>query len=311
MKTIRLAMLGMIAGNGHPYSWSAIINGYDPAAMAECPYPVIPVYLGKQPLEEVRIPGAQVTHIWTDDPADAPKVARASKIPHVVARPEEVIGEVDAVIIATDDGSDHTRRARPFVEAGLPVFIDKPLATTRGELAQFVEWERNGARLLSSSGLRYAREYQPLCGKPWRWITACTLKNWEAYGIHSLEALYQIVGPGFLTARATCHGRDTVVHLTHQSGTQLSIGVLPEASGSFGQINAFGTTESASVATRDTYFAFRGQMVAIVEWLRSGTPPYPFRQTVEMMAVIIAGIESRENDGRPVAISSILANLQP
>ena len=26
---IRLAMLGMIEGNGHPYSWSAIINGYN------------------------------------------------------------------------------------------------------------------------------------------------------------------------------------------------------------------------------------------------------------------------------------------
>ncbi len=55
---LRLAMLGMIEGNGHPYSWSAIVNGYDPAAMAACPYPVIPVYLGKQPLESVRIPGA-------------------------------------------------------------------------------------------------------------------------------------------------------------------------------------------------------------------------------------------------------------
>ena len=31
---LRLAMLGLIPGNGHPYSWSAIINGYDRAAMA-------------------------------------------------------------------------------------------------------------------------------------------------------------------------------------------------------------------------------------------------------------------------------------
>ena len=32
---IRLAMLGMVDGNGHPYSWSAILNGrYDAAAMA-------------------------------------------------------------------------------------------------------------------------------------------------------------------------------------------------------------------------------------------------------------------------------------
>src|SRR5437762_816425 len=126
---LRLAMLGMIPGNGHPYSWSAIINGYDPKTMALCPYPTIPVYLGKQPLASVRIPGARVTHIWTDNAADAPKVAAAAKIEKVVARPEDVIGEVDAVIIATDDGNDHVRRAAPFISAGLLVFIDKPLAT--------------------------------------------------------------------------------------------------------------------------------------------------------------------------------------
>ena len=98
---LRLAMLGMIPGNGHPYSWSAIVNGYDPAAMALCPYPVIPQYLGARPLSEVRIPGARVTHIWTDDPADAPLVAAAAMIPNVVARPEDVIGEVDGVILYT------------------------------------------------------------------------------------------------------------------------------------------------------------------------------------------------------------------
>ena len=48
-ETIRLAMLGMVEGNGHPYSWSAIFNGYDRAAMAKCPYPTIPDYLNKEP----------------------------------------------------------------------------------------------------------------------------------------------------------------------------------------------------------------------------------------------------------------------
>ena len=28
-KPIRIAVLGLVDGNGHPYSWSAIVNGYD------------------------------------------------------------------------------------------------------------------------------------------------------------------------------------------------------------------------------------------------------------------------------------------
>jgi len=175
-------MLGMIPGNGHPYSWSAIINGYDRAAMAGCPYAGIPVYLGAQPHESVRVPGVQVTHLWTDNPAEATSVAKASLIPHVVARPEDVIGHVDAVLVSTDDGTDHVRRARPFVEAGLPVFVDKPLASTLEELRTFITWEKAGARILSSSGMRYAPELTPLIASlpalgELRWLSSITSRS--------------------------------------------------------------------------------------------------------------------------------------
>ena len=49
---IRLAILGGTPGNGHPYSWSAMFNGYDRELMtAECPYAGIPDYLNKEPTE--------------------------------------------------------------------------------------------------------------------------------------------------------------------------------------------------------------------------------------------------------------------
>ena len=158
---IRVAMLGMVEGNGHPYSWSAIFNGYEPDEMAKCPYPLIPDYLGKQPPGSIGIDGARVTHIWTDDPADAPRVARASRIPNVVERAEDVIGQVDAVIVATDRGSEHVDRCRPFVEAGLPVFVDKPLVNRVEDLEVFRRWVSEGKPILSSSCMRYCREYLP------------------------------------------------------------------------------------------------------------------------------------------------------
>ncbi len=48
-RPLRFAILGMIEGNGHPWSWSAIINGFDRAKLAACPYPVIPHYMNAQP----------------------------------------------------------------------------------------------------------------------------------------------------------------------------------------------------------------------------------------------------------------------
>ena len=312
---LRLAMLGMIEGNGHPYSWSAIINGYDPAAMAACPYPVILAYLGKQPLPSVRIPGARVTHIWTDDPADAPRVAAASKIEHVVQRPEDVIGQVDAVIVATDDGDDHVRRARPFVEAGLPVFVDKPLATNLADLKQFAAWHSDGRAILSTSGLRYAPEMRAVTQQrddlgEIRWITSLTCKTWERYGIHALEAVYPLVGPGFAHVQTVAQPGSDLVHLRHPSGVQLTIAAIHDAAGSFGAVHVYGTKGQLPLRLTDTYTAFREQLVAFIEFVRTGRRPFPFQQTVELMAILIAGIRSREQAGKTVELDDVLGQLE-
>ena len=338
---LRLAMLGMIPGNGHPYSWSAIVNGFDPIAMAACPYPVIPKYLGGQPAGSIKIPGARVTHLWTDNPAEAAGVAAATLIPHLVARPEDVIGQVDAVLIATDDGFDHVRRARPFIEAGLPVFVDKPLALTVEDLRTFIAWEKAGARLLSSSGLRYAPELAPyLAGAmnpaigELRWISGVSCKTWERYGIHLLEPIARVLGPGFVSVRLEADPvgaalrRDPnasdlsrginpllqpsaveVAHLTHRSGVAITLPTIFDGGASFGTMHLCGTAGQATVRFADTYSAFRGQLVSFIDYVRSGQAPYPFSETVEYMAVLIAGLRSRSEGSRRVEIAEILTEL--
>ena len=77
---IKLGIVGISEGNGHPYSWGAIINGYDREAMASCPFPVIPQYLGERPDSDFGIGDARVTHIWTQDTDASGHIARASKI---------------------------------------------------------------------------------------------------------------------------------------------------------------------------------------------------------------------------------------
>ena len=310
-KELRLAMLGMIEGNGHPYSWSGIVNGYNPAEMAKCPYPGIPAYMGRQPLEAVRIPGARVTHVWTDDPADAPKVAAASLIANVARTAEDVINHVDAVVIATDDGSDHVRRARPFVEAGLPVFVDKPMATNVAELRQFVQWHQAGKIVLSTSGMRYAPEMQLNDEQKarigdLRWVTSFTCKTWERYGIHALEAVEPLLGPGFVSVQAHTDGGGDVMHLTHRTGIRVTIGALHDAYGSFGSVHLYGTKGDLALKLVDTYQAFRAQLVAFIDMLHTGTRPLPFDETVELMAVIIAGIRSREQGGSKIHVTDIL-----
>lgn len=310
---IRLAMLGSTPGNGHPYSWSAIFNGYDREAMTrECPFAGIPVYLNKQPPETIGIPGARVTHICCvgDGGFTAEHVAKCSNIPHVVAKPTDVIGHVDAVVIATDLGHEHVARARPFVEAGLPVFIDKPLTDNAADLQVFRDWAAAGKPILSSSSMRYTKEFMPYristreLGEL-RFASITTPKSWETYGIHALEGVYPIFGPGFISARNTGTADRNIVHLKHRCGADVIVVASSDMYGSFGCLQLCGTAGKVQLTSGDTYYSFKTQMESFVGYLRTGRHPYPFSETIELMQLVIAGIRSREQGGREVLLSEI------
>ncbi|MEI6036024.1 MAG: Gfo/Idh/MocA family oxidoreductase [Verrucomicrobiae bacterium] len=195
------------------------------AMTKECPFAGIPVYLNKEPADTLRIPGATVTHICCTGNGGftAGHVAKCAGISHVVENPTDVIGQVDAVIIATDIGGEHVERARPFVEAGLPVFIDKPLADNVPDLQIFSDWVAAGKPIMSSSAMRYAKEFLPYrlstneLGEL-RFASITTPKSWEAYGIHALESIYSILGPGFVSVRNTGTAERNIVHLKHRRG---------------------------------------------------------------------------------------------
>ena len=79
-RIINLGIIGSSEGNGHPYSWSAIFNGYNKKIMENCGYPSIPRYLEKQKFPNDQIKEAKVTHIWTQNKKSLLQQKIASKI---------------------------------------------------------------------------------------------------------------------------------------------------------------------------------------------------------------------------------------
>ena len=307
-KNIKLAMLGMSEGNGHPFSWSIIINGeYNVEALAECPYASIKEYIAKQPAENLGIEGASVTHVWTEDPSDAKLISKVAHIPNIVEKPEDVIGKVDAVLVATDIGSEHVEKCKPFINAGIPIFVDKPLCDNQNDLNIFNDWMKEGKLFISSSAMRYAKEFEPYhlttneIGNL-RYINVTMAKSWEKYGIHALETVYPIVGPGFISLQNTGDKNRNIIHMKHRSGIDINIANIYDMSGGFGMITLVGTKEGIQLKTNDTYYSFKKQLVSYVDFLKSGKFPVPWNETYELIQLVIAGIKSREEGGSIIYI---------
>lgn len=312
-KELKIGILGMTEGNGHPYSWSAMFNGYTKEYMDLCEFPVIPQYLYKQPPHTIGIPGAKITHICCTGYAEremAEKMAKASNIPYVVDDPTEMIGQVDAVICATDIGAEHVERCKPFFDAGIPMFIDKPLVDNEEDLRTFIQWRKEGKNFISSSCLRYCKEMEIYYENHYElgklmYICKPMPKKYETYGIHALECIYPLLGPGFISAQNTGTYEQTMVHLKHESGCYVDI---PMGIGMAGAgTTIIGSKESRYITTGDSYYAFKKQLDLFVEWLRTGKEPVPFEHTVELMKLVIAGLRSREEGGREVFLSEINA----
>jgi predicted dehydrogenase len=272
--SLGLGVIGMSPGNGHPYSWSAIFNGYEPAAMELCGFPVIPRYLEKQRFPDDTIADAQVTHIWTQDASVSKHIATASRIENVVDSYTELIGKVDAVLLARDDADTHLALARPFLEAGVPIYVDKPLALSRSEAVTLIGLQRFPGQLFSCSALRYAPELgltekQREAIGPLRCIAANVPKDWDKYAVHLIEPLLQLLPERGAVVRSQrwASGDRVVLHVEFASGVEAQILTLGSAAAPLG-LRVFGDTGWCDLHFVDTFRAFRTALQDFVDGVR-------------------------------------------
>jgi len=64
-----------------------------------------------------------------------------------------IIGKVDAVILARDDGENHLSMAKPFIEKDIPILIDKPLTDNAEDLKEFIQYYEKGKLIMSCSSI--------------------------------------------------------------------------------------------------------------------------------------------------------------
>jgi len=296
---LKLGIIGLSEGNGHPYSWSAIFNGYDPEAMKNCPFPVIPEYLSRQKFPDDAISGAVVTHVWTQETEISRDIAAASLVENVVDDYTEMIGRVDAILLARDDAEHHFKMAAPFLAAGMPIYIDKPLATSVAEAEKIFSARRYNGQIFTCSALAYADEFRPSAESlaelgPLRQISASVMKDWGKYGVHVIEPVLKIVGEQGRIERVEARHADGVrtVRVRWASGLEAVFAAGGHDPGP-PRITLTGESAQRQLIFSDTYAAFKNALQTFVSIVRRQEPPVDREFVMRVVRIIEGGKHAR------------------
>jgi predicted dehydrogenase len=299
-------IIGVSEGNGHPFSYGSIINGYDPAGLAASGWPGIYEYVRRRHASEFGLHGWTITHAWTQDPETTKRLCAACRIPNGVGDYRDFMGKVDAVIIARDDYETHFEMAWPFLQAGLPVFVDKPLSLEVSELRAFKPYLEK-AQLMSCAGMRYSRELDEpradlVAYGRLKLIRGAIVLSWEKYAVHMLEAILAITPARAISVQMLpAEHASAVVRL--DDGVLIEIDALGESPRTF-HLELFGTQRTGSFDIFDNFSMFRRMLWQFAESIRTGQPAIPPERTLEIMRILIAGRIARQ-ENREVLLNEI------
>jgi len=174
MRRLRIGMIDL--DTSHPPSWLPIIR--------DLGHEVVAVWDGGSVQEE----------------GFAQRFAEEHGIENAPADLQDMVPLVDVAIIHSCNWDLHVPRARPFVEAGKAVIIDKPMFGNYRDAQQILAWAAEGARIAGGSSLRFVGEARAFLaqpveerGTPQVVLAGCGVDEFN-YGIHAYSIAWSILG---------------------------------------------------------------------------------------------------------------------
>ena len=226
----------------------------------------------------------------------------------------ELLDKVDCIFLETNDGRLHLEQAVEVFKSGKKIFIDKPVGATLGDaIAIYALAGKYGIRTFSSSALRFssanaaarAGEY----GKIWGADCYSPHKNepthpdYGFYGIHGVESLYTVMGTGCkeVCCMASELG-DVVVGKWNDDRIGTFRAVVKGPNGYGGTI----LSAKKKFSPAGKYEGYKCLLKEVLEFFRTGVPPVPEEETIEIFAFMRAANMSKAAGGKVITIEQAM-----
>lgn len=247
---------------------------------------------------------------------------------------DELLRRCDAVMIMSLDGRKHLEQAKAVLKAGKRLYIGRPLAASLEDAVAILKLaEETKTPCWTSSQHRYSPGFSGMrnhaeVGK----VLGCDIyggcptepHHAELYwhSLHSIEALYAIMGTGCETVRCTSTSVATSITATWSDGRigtyrGIKKGALKYSATVFGDkgvsvagIYGHGVPVNGVVPTNDKYMGYEGIALEMGKFFRGGPVPVTASETLEIFAFMEAAHESKRQNGVPIRIADILEKVR-
>lgn len=268
------------------------------------------------------LPGFRVTVVY---PQGSPDIeSSTSRVPkytddiqklgvRLVDDLPQMIDQVDAVLLETNDGRPHLEQIVPVLQAGKPCFVDKPMAGSLSDcIAMFRLAEHYQTPIFSSSSLRYGQSTQAVRNGSIGQVTGCD--TWSPcrlepthpdlfwYGIHGVESLFTVMGKDVVSVVRTQTDSTDVVVGTWADGRIGTFRGLRSGKAGYGG-TAFGSTAQAAVGSYDGYAPLVSE---ITKFFRTRETPIEPAETLAIYAFMEAADECVRQNGQRIAIEDVM-----
>jgi len=228
---------------------------------------------------------------------------------------EELVDMVDIGFVHDCNWDKSIRHAMPFMNAGKPVFIDKPICGNLRDCNELERLAKGGATILGSSSVRYAIEFEEIKKR-------VSENNEEIisvygtagvdefnYGIHIMEGIHGLLGPGALSVRyIDSAARDKTSRVEHyyvtwKSGIKVIYQLQTGIWQSFEVVVT--TNQTIHYCKVDTTRIYSVLLNRIFDYMEKGIEMAPVTDLTEAIKIYLAGKVSKEQCGLETRIENL------
>ncbi len=262
---------------------------------------------------ELMYPDCHVTLVYGHYGEENEKLVKEFGADKVAENIEEMVKSVDAVMITARDGKFHAEFARPFIEAGIPAFIDKPFTCDVKEAVELIKLAKEkDVPICGGSSLKYSEEIQALKAKveslgdktKGGYIAApldfsSVYSGFWFYASHAAEMCLETFGWNPKSVYATENNGNVQAIVEYENFSITCAFVNQNYTTYTGVVFGVSDTERKTVKLDNV---FRAECNAFVDIVRKGEMHHTYEQLIAPV-LLLSAIEKSYKTGKKVDIS--------